>query len=135
MQKILKIAVIALCIIGLILFVVLLTSDDQSGIIDIMMNLVYVLLAITALVALAFTIVNIAGDGKKLVKTGISIGVFAVVALVSYGIADGSDNSIYTGEISEGGSQAVGMGLYLFYFLAAIAVALMLFFGVRKVFK
>ncbi|MFP2996880.1 hypothetical protein ABN763_13270 [Spongiivirga sp. MCCC 1A20706] len=133
MQKILRIAVIVLSVLGLVLYAVLVTADDQGGIIDIMLNLVYALLIVTVIASLAFTIINIASDGKKVKKTLMSLGVFGVLAAIAYGISSGAET--YNGVVTEGTSKMVGTGLYLFYFLAMIAIILMLFFGVKKVLK
>ena len=62
---------------------------------------------------------------------------FVVIAIIAYGIADGGTEKYITDfpSLTEGTSKMVGAGLYLFYFLAAVAVATMLGFGLRKMFK
>ena len=57
-----------------------------------------------------------------------------MLALLCYfGFATGVETPLKDGTIlTEGESKLVGTGLYLFYFLAVIAAATMVVFGVKK---
>ncbi len=98
---------------------------------------IYSLTLVVFVVALIATVITIftalAKNPAGLKKTAVGIVSFLVIVGIGYGLADGVETSLKDGEIlTAGESQWVGAGLYIFYFLAAIAVGLMVMSGVKK---
>ncbi|MEM6722250.1 MAG: hypothetical protein AAF611_23185 [Bacteroidota bacterium] len=93
-----------------------------------------VLVIVTAAIALFFGIKNLATNPQALKKSLVFIAVFAIIAILSYVSATdaipenlGDDISVTAGE-----SKYVGTGIYMFYFLAGIAILSMVGFGIKK---
>jgi len=83
--------------------------------IDISLYAGYLLVGVSALVAIAMPLIQSLDDPKSLLKSGIGIALLLVVFLVSYAMADGT----VVGEATEGTSKMVGAGLfttYVFFF-------------------
>ena len=135
LQRILSLVVAVIAIVGAVLWVLIARADGDSGPIGAMLNVGKWLVIIAAAVALVFALKNIVSDGQKLKKTLTSIVAFAVLAGIAYVMAKGT--AIEGGEnpITESASKMVGAGIYLFYLLAAIAILIMIFFGIRKTIK
>lgn len=140
MYKIAKILAIVLGVVGVILWALIARSEDPSGsnTIDIMINLGKYMTILAAVVALLFTLVNLVTHPNKLKKALISLGVFALVVIVSYAVSSGTDVDLTKMaergiETSEGTSKTVGAGLIAFYILAAMAVLSMVVSGFKKV--
>lgn len=135
LQKIIILLGFAVGILSII-FWALIASGKTDPWIDLMMTVCGVLIFLAAAIALFFTFKNIASDGEKLKKAGIALISFLIVFAVSYGLANGVETEMKNGSIlSAGDSRLVSAGLNMFYALAMIAVALMVFFGAKKVLK
>ncbi|HIB38013.1 hypothetical protein [Mesonia sp.] len=143
LHKVLKYLAILIGVIGLVLLArVVITGDDaietsadlQSSVLEPIMWLSYIVIAaIIVLVGVSVIKDLINGDIKK---TLLSIGVFAVIILAGYLLANGVETEMNNGEmLSANASKWVGAGLIVFYILAAVAIGAMVFSGVKKLAK
>lgn len=143
MTRFLNIFKIIIGILAAVFFVrIMIESDDaikdqaslQTSLISPDLYLAYIILGITVLLVLIFTIVGILRGNIK--KTLISVGLFAVVILVSYfGFAGdfGMGFEISDTEtLSLSGAKWIGTGLYSFYILALVAILAMVVSTVKK---
>ncbi len=140
MNKITNIFKILVGVVGAILFLrVFYTGDDvieadaslQDSVLAPLMYLSYIILALGVVFTLLFSIKSLFTG--NVVKTLISLGVFVVVLIISYAMANGVETPMRDGEIlSESGSRWVGTGLNAFYILAVLAVGAMLVSSVKK---
>ena len=111
---------------------------------DAYLNWSFVLIAIAAIAAIGFPIVNMITNPAGSKKALISVAVIAVVIAVSYAMANG-DILIFPGykeffydDISMDPhkfSRYVGTGLWTMYILGAISVLSMVYVEVAKFFK
>ncbi|PTX63929.1 hypothetical protein C8N46_101538 [Kordia periserrulae] len=131
LKLILTILIAVIALIGLILYIMILT-DNSTG--NGMIIAGEVLVIVTSAIALFFGIKNLATNPQALKKTLISLAVFAIIAILSYVAASdvipknlGDDIQVTATE-----SKYVGTGIYMFYFLAAIAILSMIGFGIKK---
>ncbi len=143
MTRILNIIKIVIGILAAVFFVrIMIESDDlikeqadlQNSLISPDLYLAYIVLGITVLLVLVFTIISVFKGNIK--KTLLSIGLFALVVLVSYfGLAGdygmGFDISD-TETLSLSGAKWIGAGLYTFYILALAAIVAMFVSTVKK---
>ncbi len=140
MNKITNIFKILVGVVGAILFLrVFYTGDDvieadaslQDSVLAPLMYVSYIILALGVVFTLLFSIKSLFTG--NVVKTLISLGVFVVVLIISYAMANGVETPMRDGEIlSESGSRWVGTGLNAFYILAVLAVGAMLVSSVKK---
>ena len=101
-----------------------------------LVELARVVLLITVVITLTFTLLGLFSDPAKLKKALISIGLFLAVVAISYVLSDGVETPLKDGEVlSASGAKWVGTGIRTFYILAVIAISLMLFSGVSKIIK
>ncbi|HMC00052.1 MAG TPA: hypothetical protein VKN14_03335 [Flavobacteriaceae bacterium] len=112
-------------------------AGESGGTVDTFMYIAYLILAVTLLFVVFFTLKNVFSNAATLKSALTSVGAFLLVALICYFVfADGVETPLRDGEVlSAGGSKMVGAGLYMFYFLALIAVGAMLLSGVKKMIK
>lgn len=146
MYKIAKIIAIILGVIGLILWVLIARADSDvvaetgsgaNNVVGLMLTVGIWTTIIVAVVTLLFSLAGMASDPQKLKKALISLGVFAVVVLVSYLIATSegfnfdkmADKGI---TVSPGTVRWVDAGLWSFYILAGLAVLAMILGGFKK---
>ena len=89
---------------------------------------------ITVLVATLIAVFStLAKNPATLKNAAIGIVAFLIVVGIGFVLADGVETPLKDGEVlSASGSKWVGTGLYTFYFLAAVAVGLMFFSGIKK---
>lgn len=136
MSKIVKIVLVVLGVLSAILWYQLPSRDvpaseaADSGAMNMMFIITYILLAFAVAVSLVFTLKNLFANPKSLKKTLMVIGGFVVVVLISYVLANGTDVSIeeMAGrgiETSESTIRRIGTGLNMFFLLVLIAVAAM----------
>lgn len=140
MNKITNIFKILVGVVGAILFLrVFYTGDDvieadaslQDSVLAPLMYVSYIILALGVVFTLLFSIKSLFTG--NVVKTLISLGVFVVVLIISYAMANGVETPMRDGEIlSKSGSRWVGTGLNAFYILAVLAVGAMLVSSVKK---
>lgn len=145
MQKIVKIALIVVGLIGAMLWFMMPDSEmpadqaAQSGALNGMFVITFLLLGIAVVVSLLYTLKNLFANPKSLKKTLMIIGGFLLVVLISYFAASGTDVSIDDMAASgitttESTIRNIGTGLNVFIVLTLIAVLLMIVPGVKKLF-
>lgn len=130
LKTILTVVIAVIALLGAIFYIMILGSGDTG---NSMIIFGEALVIITAAIAIFFGLYNLATNPQALKKTLISLAVFAIIAILSYVAA--SDMPIKIGKeisITPDTSKLVGTGLYMFYFLAAIAFLLMVAFGIKK---
>ncbi|NEV92570.1 hypothetical protein G3567_00200 [Psychroflexus sp. YR1-1] len=141
MSKVINIIKIIFGIVGAILFVRILNAGDdaieanaalQSSVVAPFMWVSYIILGITVLVVLFFSIKALfTGDVKK---TLLSVGSFVLIIVVSYLVSSGTETALRDGDVlSASGSRWVSTGLTAFYILSALAVLAMLLSSVKKI--
>lgn len=144
LQKLLKIVAIVIGVISIFFLGSILSSGDEaikagesSGTVNIFMYVSYAVLALTLLIVLLFTVLNLVSNTSGFKNTLIGIVAFVVLSLICYfGFANGVESPLKDGNmLSEKGSKLIGAGLYLFYSLALIAGVIMLGFGIKKMVK
>jgi len=143
-QKILTIVALVIGVISIILLGMIISMGDEAikaafesgestGSVNPLMTVAYIVLGVAVLFTLLFTLKNIFSNPAVLKSTLRSVVVFAILAALAFAMAKGVETPMKDGEIlSASGSRLVGTGLYLFYFLAFVAVGSMLLFGVKK---
>ncbi len=143
MNKIVKIALAVVGVIAAIMWYQLPARDVpvgeavESGPLNIMFLLAYILLGVAVISSLLFTIANLLAHPKKLKKTLIVTAGFLVLVVIAYATASEADIDIE--EMANRGVatdeatvRRIGTGLNLFFFLVVIAVAMMAWGGIKK---
>ena len=137
LYKILKYLAFALGIIGAVFALLLMTTDSDS-MIDNILVVTYIVLFIVIALILVYVLKGIfAGNIKKTLTT---VGLFLAVILISYMISSGTDLDLKQFNdkglgITEGISKNVGAGLYAFYFLSVIAIVATFLSSAKKLFN
>ncbi len=134
LQKIMNIGIALISVIGLVFWIMIVIDDANEGMISNMIWLGKLLVYAAAGIAVLFSIKNIASSPKKLKMAGIVIiGLLAIIG-ISYGMSSGEDVISNTGKLMASASESkwVGTGLRVFYILAALSVASIVFGGVKK---
>ena len=136
LQKILTILIAVIGVVGFIIWVMIVKSDDNEGLIGVMIGLGYLLAGAAALTAIAFSLMNIISDPVKLKKAGIAIVALLASLAIGYGLSEGQE-VVENGKVmaTESGSKWVGTGLRVFYILIIAALGAMLAAGVKKALK
>ena len=146
MQKIFKIVLILLGVLGVALWFMLpgeevpVDTAMEDTNVNFMFYIAYVLLLIPIVAVLLYTFRNLFKSPDKLKKALISIVGFLVVVVISYALSSGGDVDLddfaQKGiEVTESSSKMVGAGLITFYILAAIAILYMAVSSLKKVFS
>lgn len=143
LHKILKYIALVIGVIGLILLGrIIATGDDaikasadlQASHLDPYMWIAYLVLLVVVVLVALFVIVGLFRGNIK--NTIIAIGSFLLIIVVAYVLADGSARELKDGTmLSASGDHWVGTGLITFYILAGIAIASMVFSGIKKLAK
>ena len=143
MNKIVKIVLALIGVIAAILWYQLPSKDVpvseaiESGSMNAMFMLMYLLLGVAVVASLLFTIRNYFSNPKSLKKTLMLIVGFVVVVLIAYGLSDGADGTVEAMasrgvETTESTVKNIGTGLNVFFFLVIIAVGSMAWGGLKK---
>ena len=143
MNKIVKIVLAVIGVIAAIMWYQLPGRDVpvseavQSGPMNIMFLIVYILLGIAVASSLLFTIANLISHPKKLKKTLMVIVGFLIVVVIAYATSTGTDIDIEEMAsrgvaTTESTVRRIGTGLNLFFFLVVIAVSLMAWGGIKE---
>ncbi|MCK0190615.1 hypothetical protein [Arenibacter sp. F20364] len=143
MHKIVKIILVVLGVIGAILWFQLPSADVpateaiNNGSMNFMFIITYLLLGIAIAASVLFGLINLLTSKGALKKTLIGVGGLLVVVVISYALANGTDVNL--DEMAKKGVpttestvKTIGMGLNVFFILTLIAVASMLWSGVKK---
>ena len=143
LHKILKYLALVLGVVGMILLGrIIATGDDaikasadlQGSHLDPYMWIAYLVLAAVVVLVAIFVIVGLFRGNIK--NTIIAIGSFLVIVVVAYVLSDGTAKELKDGSmLSASGDHWVGAGLITFYILAGIAIAAMVFSGIKKLAK
>jgi len=143
LHKVLKYLALVIGVIGLILLGrIIATGDDaikasadlQGSHLDPFMWIAYLVLAVIVILVAIFVIVGLFRGNIK--NTIIAVGSFAVIIIVAYVLSDGEATQLKDGTmLSASGDHWVGAGLITFYILAGIAIAAMVFSGIKKLAK
>lgn len=139
-QKILTLIVALVGIIAVFLLGRIIGAGDEAietgeaaGLVPPFMTVAYIVVAIAVALVVLFSIVNLFTNASALKSTLRNLVAFGVLAGIAYALANGVETPMKDGEVlSASGSKLVGAGLKLFYFLAAVAVTVMVLFGVKK---
>ena len=108
--------------------------EGDFGIVSPLVSLAQIILIITVVVTLVFSLMNLATDSKKLKKALIFVGCFLLIIGIGYAISSGVETDLKDGKVlSANGSRWVETGLRVFYILAFLAIGSMLFSGVKKI--
>ncbi|NKI25526.1 hypothetical protein HCG49_03000 [Arenibacter sp. 6A1] len=143
MHKIIKIILVILGAVGAILWFQLPSTDMPAGeavnsaSMNFMFIITYLLLGIAVAASLIFGLVNLLTSKEAIKKAAFAVIGLLVVVGVSYALADGTDidlNEMARKGIptTESTVKSIGMGLNVFFILTIIAVAAMLWSGVKK---
>ncbi|WP_405199789.1 hypothetical protein [Christiangramia sp. LLG6405-1] len=143
LHKVLKYLALVIGVIGMILLGrIIATGDDaikasadlQGSHLDPFMWIAYLVLAVIVVLVAIFVIVGLFRGNIK--NTIIAVGSFAVIIIVAYVLSDGEATQLKDGTmLSASGDHWVGAGLITFYILAGIAIAAMVFSGIKKLAK
>ena len=107
-------------------------QGDFSSITPIIL-LAQIILAITILITVVFSVKNLASDKEKLKSSLMSIGAFLVVLIAAFIFSSGEETPMQDGAVlSANGARLVETGIKMFYFLTVIAIAAMSYGSVRK---
>ncbi|MGB2760435.1 MULTISPECIES: hypothetical protein [Maribacter] len=142
MQKIIKIALIAIGVLSAILWYLLPSSDmpaaeaASSGALNTMFIITYLLLGIAVVVSLVFTLKNLFANPQGLKKTLFVVGGFLLVVGVSYVLASGTDvDPEFAAMTDESTVKNIGMGLNVFFILTIIAILSLVIPSVKNMFS
>ncbi|MBC6997188.1 hypothetical protein [Cytophaga sp. FL35] len=146
MHKIIKIALIAVGLIGAVLWFLLPESEmpaaeaASSGALNTMFIITYILLAVAVFFSLIFSIKNLFANPASLKKSLFVIVGFLLVVGIGYVMADGTDVNLQ--EMADRGVattesevKQIGAGINVFFILTIIAVGSMIWGGIRKMTK
>ena len=144
MQKILKIVLIVIGVIGAVLSFFFMPSGDDpeainSGAIDLMFVLTWVLLIAAAALALFFGLKKMMTTPGGVKKTLFALAGLAVIVAISYGLSSGDEAKAVADAMADKGAtestvKNIGMGLNVFFILTVVAVALMVLPGLKRLF-
>ncbi len=144
MKKILTIVLAVVGILSIVFLAMIISAGDEAvkmgeagGSVNSIMYIAYLILFLTLAFVVIFSLKNILTNSDTLKSTLRGVGIFVLLAVICYfGLATGVETPLKDGGVlSAGGSKLLGAGLYLFYFLIAIAGGSMLFYGIKKMIK
>ena len=137
LHKILKYFAYTIGVIGTI-FALMLMMTDSDSMIDNILYITYIVLFVIIVLILVYVIKGIFAGNIK--KTLITVGLFLAVILISYMVSSGTDLDLKQFNdkglgITEGISKNVGAGLYAFYILITVAIFTTFLSGAKKFLK
>ena len=143
LHKIFKIIALLISVVGIIFFVMILSTGDKAieageggGTVNGALYTAYIILGLVLATVLLFVLQGvIAGDIKK---TLITVGAFLGVVIIGYVLASGSIEGLPLVDnkpVTESTSKWVGTGLNTFYILALVAIGAMILSGLKRVTK
>ncbi|NAS10403.1 hypothetical protein [Poritiphilus flavus] len=143
MNRIVKIVLAVLGVLSAILWYQLPSKDVpvgeavQSGAMNFMFIITYLLLGIAVVVSLLFTLKNLFSNPKSLKKTLFIIVGFLLVVAIAYVLSDGADGTVEAMAsrgvaTTESTVKKIGMGLNVFFILTVVAVGSMIWGGIKK---
>jgi len=144
MKKILTILLAIVGVLSIIFLAMIISTGDEaikagesSGTVTSFMYIGYLVLILTLIFVVLFSLKNIFSDPETMKSTLKGLGIFALLAAICYfGFAKGVETPLKDGDmLPAGGSKLLGAGLYLFYALLLLAGGSMLYFGIKKMIK
>ncbi|WP_394747407.1 hypothetical protein [Spongiimicrobium salis] len=147
MQKIIKIVLVVISLIGAVLWFQLPSKEfseanpaeaAKDGYMAAMFMITYILLGIAVVVSVFFTLKNLFSNPAGLKKALYVIGALVVVVVISFALASGDDVNpelMAAQEVDETVVKRIGVGLNVFFILTIVAVASMVLPGVKKLFS
>ncbi len=143
MHKIVKIILVVLGVIGAVLWFQLPAGDvppgeaAQSGAMNFMFIITYLLLGIAIIVSLFYALINLFSSPQSIKKAIFVVIGLVVVVGISYVLSDGTDGTAEEMTrrgvaTTESTVKKIGMGLNVFFILLVVAVGAMLWGGVKK---
>ena len=147
MQKILKIVVLILGLLGVVFLARIIAAGDDAvkaaaaagdtSLVEPMTWVAYIILAMVLAFVVYFVLKNLFSNTATLKNTLISVGAFVAVLLIAYFVSGGDATPYFYNNIqaTPGESQLVGAGLVAFYVLIVISILVMLFSGIKKMIK
>ncbi len=134
MYRIIKIALILVGVLSFILWTQLPSGDDpaavESGSLTLMFTLMYILLAVAAVMAVLFGVRKLISTPGGLKRAVISVGTLAVIAVIGYALA-GEEAAVVEAvgqrniTVTEGTVKNIGMLLNVFFGMLFLAIASM----------
>ncbi len=143
MNKIIKIALIVIGLVATALWFGMPSSDDpdaiNSGSMNFMFIIMYILLAIAVVSTVFFGLKKLLSTPGSLKKALFAIGGLAIIVAISYGLSSSAEAKAVADSMANLGAtestvKNIGMGLNVFFILTAVAVVLMVFPGLKKMF-
>ncbi|MER3375232.1 MAG: hypothetical protein RIM83_11400 [Allomuricauda sp.] len=148
MNKIIKIILIVIGLIAAVLWFSLPSADDpdaiNSGAMNFMFVIMYILLAIAVVAALFFGLTKLFTTPGSIKKALFGLGGLAIIVAISYGLSSTEEAEavvkVFEDKTSSdlrttvGTVKNIGMGLNVFFILTVIAVLLMVLPGLKKMF-
>ncbi|EAR02266.1 hypothetical protein [Maribacter sp. HTCC2170] len=142
MHKILKIFLLVIGVISAILWYMLPEKDmptaeaAQSGAMNTMFMITYLLLGIAVVASLVFTLMNLFANPKGLKKTLFVVVGFLLVVAIAYVMSSGTDVAAdYAAMTTESTVKKIGMGLNVFFILTIVAIGAIVLPGIKKLFS
>ncbi|MBD1259635.1 hypothetical protein HZY62_03475 [Maribacter polysiphoniae] len=142
MHKFLKIFLLIVGVISAVLWYMLPEKDmpvaeaAQSGAMNTMFMITYLLLGIAVVASLVFTLKNLFANPAGLKKTLFVLGGFILVVVISYVLASGTDISDeYMAMSDESTVKKIGMGLNVFFILTIVAIVAIILPGIKRMFS
>jgi hypothetical protein len=146
LNKIIKITLVVLGAVAFILWLQLPSSDApvgeavDSGAMHWMFMITYLLLGAAVLFSVFFALKHMFANPAGLKRTLVGVAAFLVVIALSYVLSNGADGTVETMAgrgvtTTESVVKNIGTGLNMFFLLVIIAVAAMLWGGVKKMIK
>lgn len=143
MYRILKIVLIVVGLLAAVLWFFMPDGEDpnaiNSGSISGMFLIMFILLAVAALTALVFGLSKMLTTPGGLKKALFAVGALVVLFIIGYAISSGDEAKAVVEtmsrrgiETSEGTVKNIGMLLNVFFGMVLVALALMIFPGVKK---
>jgi hypothetical protein len=140
MHKIIKIILIALSVIGLILWVMIARESEVTignGSMNFMFIITFILFLIAVVSSLFFGLKNVFSTPEGLKRTLIGVGGLVLIAVISYVVASGTDVDLAAMnkkglEATEGTVKMIGASLNMFFILTIVAVLAMVVPGIKK---
>ena len=145
-QKITTYSCAALGILGVLFLSMIIGKGDDAiemnamqgdyGSVTYIVLLAQIILGITILITLGFSVKNLISDKANLKKSILSLVAFLAVILIAFLFSSGEETPMKDGEVlSAIGARWVETGIRTFYFLTLIAICSMAFGSVRKLIK
>lgn len=104
--------------------------------VDFGLYFMYGLIAIAAISAVVFPVLQAVKDPKGLMRSAVGVLVLVVVFVICYALSEGDTNTKYTAlGVGAGGSKLVGAGLLCFYIALVAAIVGIVYSEVVKAFK